>query len=179
MSSSDQQAGPRGGPMALSSLDHAVIEALCQSAEGPVAEPARLFGLTAADSRAVSSEVTDADELVLLEQEPLPDRPLDDILARVAWPPAIAGCVLVMSNVTVPDLVEKTGTASSGSPCQLTGQLAVGVLRTGGPTVAFQPDGREEVLILPPELSPSEALIDPLFLSFFPPAPDERAFGRG
>nr|WP_155998611.1 PPA1309 family protein [Streptomonospora sp. PA3] len=44
----------------------------------------------------------DADDLIPVEQEPLPESvPLEEALGRMAWPEAVAGCAMVMERLVV------------------------------------------------------------------------------
>ncbi len=44
--------------------------------------------------------------LTPVEQDPLPDRPLDESLGQIGWPPEVAGCALVQEVVVLPPDVE-------------------------------------------------------------------------
>src|SRR4051812_49854987 len=45
-------------------------------------------------ARRLGIEEMDEDAITPVEQEGLPDEPLDEILAGIAWPPGVAGCAV-------------------------------------------------------------------------------------
>jgi hypothetical protein len=94
-------------------------------------------------------DVADGDALTPVEQEELPDEPLDEVLAGIAWPPAITGCVLSQEIVVLPpaaeDDVPDTGTATGADieraaahPQRREARLVVGVLRDGTSAVLLR-----------------------------------------
>ena len=70
--------------------------ALARTADRVVREPefAAQLGLDPA--------VVPPDALTPVEQEPLPDGPLDESLAQVGWPREVEGCALVQEVVMLP-----------------------------------------------------------------------------
>lgn len=104
--------------------------ALVGTAELATAEPALAasLGLTGAEA---------PDALTPIEQEPLDDGPLDEVLARIAWPDAVVGCVLIREALVLPPSAgaapEDTDpvTWASGHPDRREVRLTVGVLRDG------------------------------------------------
>jgi hypothetical protein len=84
-----------------------------------------------------------ANGLTPVEQDPLPDGPLEDALARIEWPPAVRGCALVQEVVTLPpeaeaDMPDDDGAAyyAATHPLRQEIRLAVGVLRDGSRAAA-------------------------------------------
>ncbi|MFF9866061.1 PPA1309 family protein [Streptomyces sp. NPDC013953] len=108
---------PSGPPMAASPLTRAVLE-IDEYASGlGWDQPARLFALV--DTAQLRSQEPglaaqlglDADEaaapLTPIEQDEIPaDRPLDEFLATVAWPDAVAGCAMTVERLMLPPSAE-------------------------------------------------------------------------
>jgi hypothetical protein len=78
------------------------LYALVDTADLVAAEPALAgqLGLTA--------DTVPPGSLTPIEQEPLGDRPLDEALARIAWPPTVLGCALVHEVLVLPPAAEET-----------------------------------------------------------------------
>ena len=105
------------------------------------------------------------DALTPVEQEPLPDGPLDESLAQVAWPEEVAGCALVQEVVMLPpeaeqamprhaDVVDWAGT----HPERREARLAVAVLRDGSRACTIRMRGEDEdELLVGPDLAPDLA----------------------
>jgi hypothetical protein len=76
--------------------------------------------------------------LTPIEQEGLPDAPLDEILAQISWPESVSGCALVYEALVLPpsaeaarpDGVDETDWATQ-HPDRREVRMAVGVLRNG------------------------------------------------
>lgn len=77
------------------------------------------------------------DELTPVEQEDLPDEPLDELLAGIAWPPGVTGCAVTQEIVILPPSAESGLTdeqiagQAAGHPDRREARLAVAVLRDG------------------------------------------------
>jgi hypothetical protein len=106
--------------------------ALVDTAELAAAEPQ--LGLAA-----------DAGGLTPVEQEPLGDRPLDEALARIAWPPAVVGCALVQEVLVLPQDAEEARPAGADAVewAQEHGdrrevRMTVAVLRDGARAAALR-----------------------------------------
>lgn len=90
------------------------------------------------DEAAISSG-----SLTPVEQDPLPDGPLDEALGRVAWPEAVAGCALVQEVVALPPDAEDSMPDGADQidyaavhPMRQELRLVVGVLRDGATAAA-------------------------------------------
>ncbi|HEY9472301.1 MAG TPA: PPA1309 family protein, partial [Mycobacteriales bacterium] len=60
-----------------------------------------------ADSVGAGIDVMPDGSLTPVEQEPLPDAPLDETLGRIAWPEGVRGCALVHEIVVLPPGAEE------------------------------------------------------------------------
>ncbi|GAA3375306.1 PPA1309 family protein [Streptomyces sannanensis] len=108
---------PSGPPMAASPLTRAVLE-IDEYASGlGWDQPARLFALVdtaqlRAQEPALAAQLgLDEDEaaapLTPIEQDEIPaDAPLDEFLATIAWPDAVAGCALTVERLMLPPSAE-------------------------------------------------------------------------
>jgi hypothetical protein len=107
------------------------LYALVESAELRRQEPglAEQFGLSA-----------DSDTIAALEQPPLPDSvSLEEALATIVWPEAVAGCALVVERVVLPPEIEAQMPGVEGEalawlaehPLREDVRMVVGVLRDG------------------------------------------------
>ena len=101
----------------------AVVRAVALEVEAHVAasgwdQPARLYALVptselmaaepALAARLGLDAQTGAGSFTPVEQEDLPaDRPLEQLLHEIVWPPQVAGCAAVMERVLLPDAVEQ------------------------------------------------------------------------
>lgn len=109
--------------------------------------------------------------LTPVEQEDLPDGPLDATLAGIAWPPEVLGCALVTEVVVLPPGAEEAApddadlaTWAAGHPLRRDVRLAVGVLRDGSRAARLrlrsdeeaEPDDEDDVLS-GPDLAPNLA----------------------
>lgn len=136
-----------------------LLFALASTADLIVREPAfaAQLGLDAAD--------LPDDALTPVEQDALPDGPLDESLAQLAWPPEVAGCALVQEVVMLPpdaedamprhaDVVDWAGS----HPERREARLAVAVLRDGTRACTLRLRGAdEEELLVGPDLAPALA----------------------
>ncbi|CAN5563743.1 PPA1309 family protein [soil metagenome] len=84
--------------------------------------------------------------LTPIEQEALPgDRPLDDVLAAVAWPAEVAGCALVVERLMLPPGADADAPTEgdlaawvANHPGRQEVRIAVGVLRDGSRDAAVR-----------------------------------------
>ena len=92
----------------------------------------------------VAAEAVAPDALTPVEQEELPDGPLDEVLAAIGWPPQVAGCALVHEALILPPDVEDDAPSddeealaewAANHPDRRDVRIAVSVLR-GGATAA-------------------------------------------
>ncbi|MFI0452831.1 PPA1309 family protein [Actinomadura sp. 6N118] len=151
------------------------LYALVESAELRRAEPALAddLGLPA-----------DADTLAALEQPALPEQGgVEDALATIAWPEAVAGCALVIERVVLPpdaedEIPENEKEATNWAaehPKREDVRMVVGVLRDGTRHSALRlrrHDTDDEVLV-GPDLVP--ALAEALIATFEPDEPAKQA----
>jgi hypothetical protein len=107
--------------------------------------PPALFALVragrfAADDPATAARLgldrVAADVLTPVEQEELPDEPLDGVLAGIGWPDSIDGCALSQEILVLPpsaegDLPDADLAQVSAHPERREARLVVGVLRDG------------------------------------------------
>jgi hypothetical protein len=106
-----------------------------------------------------------AESLTPVEQDPLPDGPLDESLAQVGWPREVAGCALVQEVVMLPPEVEETMPRHTDvvdwaveHPQRREARLAVAVLRDGTRACTVRMRGQdEEELLVGPDLAPALA----------------------
>ena len=81
------------------------------------------------------------DALAPVEQEALPEGPLDEVLGRIEWPESVAGCVLSQEILVLPpeadaqfrddETDEEAATRVAAHPDRREARLLVGVLRDG------------------------------------------------
>lgn len=100
-----------------------------------------------------------------IEQDELPDAPLDDVLAQVGWPEAVAGCALSQEIVFLPPdadgALPDDHTAmevAAAHPDRREGRLVVAVLRDGSSASLLRVrglDGGMEELLTGPDLAPN------------------------
>jgi hypothetical protein len=121
------------------------LYALAQTAELVTREPelAATLGVgTAADPA----------DLTPVEQDSLPhDRPLDEVLSGIAWPPAVVGCALALERIVLPpeaeeELPENEGHAAEWAarhPDRSDVRIVVGVLRDGASSVVLRVRGHD------------------------------------
>jgi hypothetical protein len=141
-----------GTPMAASPLTRAVLE-IDEYASGlGWDQPARLFALVdTARMRADEPELAAqlglddgeaAATLTPIEQDEIPNgTPLDEFLATIAWPEAVAGCALTVERLmlppsaeaSVPEGLDETGLAEwvAAHPDRQEVRMTVAVLRDG------------------------------------------------
>ncbi|MFF4758627.1 PPA1309 family protein [Streptomyces sp. NPDC001292] len=157
-------------PMAANPLTRAVLE-IDEYASGlGWDQPARLFALVdtarlRAEEPALAAQLGLEDEqetsgLTPVEQDEVPaDRPLDDFLATIAWPAAVAGCALTVERLMLPPSAEsqvpqgldgaKLAKWVAGHPERQEVRMTVAVLRDGARESALrlrEKDSATEVL---------------------------------
>lgn len=106
-----------------------------------------------------------AEALTPVEQDPLPDGPLDESLAQVGWPREVAGCALVQEVVMLPPDAEETMPRHAEvldwvteHPQRREARLAVAVLRDGSRACTVRLRGPDEdELLVGPDLAPALA----------------------
>jgi hypothetical protein len=168
---------PAGGP-----LTDAMVEVERHVAATGWDQPPQIFALVLTDEliRAepdfaqhvgLPLESVPEGALTPIEQEPLPDGPLDDALAHIMWPAEVRGCCLVHEVVLLPPEAEADMPAeadaleyAAGHPDRREARVAVAVLRDGSRATAVRfrgPDESEDELLVGDDLAPnlSEALL--------------------
>ena len=170
----------------LDRLTLTVREVEAHVAEGGWDQPLRLFALVeTADLLAREPGLAETLGLVApdapghltpVEQDDLGTGPIDDLLARIAWPDAVLGCALVHEVVTLPPGVEAAmpvdvrdvAAWASSHPARQEVRMAVGVLRDGSRACALRVRGRAPLAAVPDSpvalqepapLGPDEVLI--------------------
>ena len=86
----------------------------------------------------------DAHALTPVEQEPLPDGPLDEALARIAWPDGVTGCALSQEILLLPPSAEadidfgEPAEAAAAHPDRREARIVAAVLRDGSSAVVLR-----------------------------------------
>lgn len=125
-------------------------------------------------ARRLGVDQVDGDMLTPIEQEDLPEQPLDEVLAGIAWPDAVAGCALSQEILILPptaeeelgELTDETVLAqAAGHPERREARLVVGVLRDGSNATVLRlrgGEGQGDDLLTGPDLAPNlvAALLD-------------------
>jgi hypothetical protein len=137
--------------------------------------PPMLFALVRAGQFATDEPETAAklglaedagDALTPIEQEDLPEGPLDETLAQIAWPNSVAGCALSQEIVMLPPAAEAelaevdSAAVASSHPERREARLVVAVLRDGSSAAVLRlrdMDGVDEALLIGPDLAPNLA----------------------
>ncbi|MGV9312432.1 PPA1309 family protein [Streptomyces sp. NPDC003691] len=172
------------GPIAASPLTRAVLEIDEYAATLGWDQPARLFALVdtaalraqepaLAEQLGLEGDDDTASPLTPVEQDELPaGAPLDEFLATIAWPDAVAGCALTVERQMLPpsaeaSVPEKLGESAlakwvASHPDRQEVRMTVAVLRDGARESALrlrEKDSATDVLT-GPDLVPglSEAL---------------------
>jgi hypothetical protein len=125
-------------------------------------------GQLAADDPATTERLglagAPADALVPVEQQALPDQPLDEVLAHLEWPDKVSGCALCQEIVLLPPSAEADVAdpqAAATHPDRREARLVVAVLRAGGTASMLRLRGRDEPddgeLLTGPDLAPNLA----------------------
>ncbi|MEP7178948.1 MAG: PPA1309 family protein [Pseudonocardiales bacterium] len=106
------------------------------------------------------------DALTPIEQEDLPDGPLDETLAQIAWPDSVAGCALSQQIVMLPPAAQAqltevdAATAAARHPDRREARLVVAVLRDGSSAAVLRlrgANGADEALLTGADLAPNLA----------------------
>jgi hypothetical protein len=170
----------------MTSLTQVVIEIEQHAASAGWEQPTRLYALVdtadllheeprLAGQLGIDPDAVAPGALTPVEQESLPaDRPLDEVLAGIAWPPRVLGCALVVerfmlspeAEAHLPDAGEDVVSWVAEHPERQEVRIAVGVLRDGSSQAAVRMrDHDEDTAVLSgPTLVP--ALADALTATF-------------
>ncbi len=106
-------------------------------------------------------------------QDPMPAAELEEKLRQIAWPPAVAGCVLVQEIVVLPPSAQDALPAdpaaaaevAAAHPDRTEARLAVGVLRDGGAACLMRLRGADaDTPLRGADLAPN--LVEALRLTF-------------
>lgn len=121
-------------------------------------------------ARRIGVDELPADALTPVEQDDLPDQPLDELLAGIAWPDSVAGCAVSQEIVILPPSAEAglsdadAASRAADHPERREARLVVGVLRESadGTTDAGVMrlrgvDGADDDLLTGPDLAPNLA----------------------
>ncbi|POM24783.1 hypothetical protein BTM25_34210 [Actinomadura rubteroloni] len=174
----------------MSLLEEVVRDLERHTAAGGWDAPPRLYALVpSAELRTAEPELADelgigadGETLAALEQPELPAQgSVEESLATIAWPDAVAGCALVIERVVLPPEAEdgipddeaEAAAWIAAHPGREDVRMIVGVLRDGTRHSALRlrrHDSDDEVL-LGPDLVP--ALADALALTLEPDEPDD------
>lgn len=156
-----QEAQAESSPE-IDSLVLAMLEAESHMDRKGWGKPPQLYALTGktlpitADHE-LHAETRDPrpDAMILVEQDPLPDGDLIEVLASIQWPEDVVGCVLVAELTALPPRSEEdapinpaaaeqwASTHPDGRPVR----LAVGVCRNGAHTCGFRIKGEDNVQV--------------------------------
>lgn len=144
------------------SLVLAMLEAESHMDRKGWGKPPHLYALTektlpiTADHE-LYAEIRDArpEAMILVEQEPLPDGDLAEVLASIHWPEDVVGCVLVAELTALPPRSKEdapinpaaAGQWASTHPDGRPARLAVGVCRNGAYTCGFRIKGEDNVQV--------------------------------
>jgi hypothetical protein len=117
-------------------------------------------------ARRLGIDQQDEDAFTPIEQDALPDQPLDEVLGGIAWPDAVAGCAITQEIVILPPSVEadldtgQTAARAADHPARREARLVVGVLRDGTSAALLRIRGGEGLgddLLTGPDLAPNLA----------------------
>jgi flagellar basal body-associated protein FliL len=151
-----------GNSPKMDSLELALREAESHVDRKGWGQPPHLYALTEKTSpipadHELSAEVRDAwpNALIPVEQEPLPDGDLLEVLADIHWPEDVAGCVLVTELTALPPRGDQEAPIDPGAteqwastrPDGRPARLAVGVCRNGAYTCGFRVKGEDDVQV--------------------------------
>jgi len=103
--------------------------------------------------------------LTPVEQEALPEGPLDEVLAGLAWPDGVEGCALSQEIVVLPPAAEgglsddEAAARAADHPDRREARLVAGVLRDGTAAVLLRlrspGAGEADDLLTGPDLAPN------------------------
>jgi len=170
-------AGIKGN--AMDSLASAVVDVERYAASKGWGQPPQLYALARKKTIPVTGQKIailagrQDDELISIEQDPLPPGEPDQVLASIHWPKEVEGCVLVTELLALPPDAEKEAPGdpaavekwAASRPDSKEARLAVGVLRDGSYTCCLQLRDDKE-LIISPELA--DDLVTALLVTFIP-----------
>lgn len=148
----------------MSSLTRVVIEIEQHAASAGWEQPTRLYALVdtadllreeprLAGQLGIDADAVAPGALTPVEQESLPaDRPLDEVLAGIAWPPRVLGCALVVERFMLPPEAEEQLPGAGEDvvswvaehPERQEVRIAVGVLRDGSRQAAVRMRDHDE-----------------------------------
>jgi hypothetical protein len=160
-------------------LDATIAEIEAHVHAGGWDHPPTLFALVpaaqfAADdpetARRLGVDQQSGDALTPIEQDELPEGPLDEVLAQIAWPPSVIGCAVSQEIVILPPSAEaeltedEVARRAADHPERREARLVVGVLRGGASAALLRmrgADGNDDDLLTGPDLAPNlvEALL--------------------
>lgn len=119
-------------------------------------------------AKRIGIDTLSADALTPVEQDDLPDQPLDELLAGIAWPDSVDGCAVAQEIVILPpsaeaelgDTAESADavTRAAAHPERREARLVVGVLRDGSDAGVMRvrgTDGVDDDLLTGPDLAPN------------------------
>ncbi|MDP9239119.1 MAG: PPA1309 family protein [Actinomycetota bacterium] len=148
-----------------------VLFALVDTAELVSQEPALAETWGLSEAAAVPGALTP------IEQEPLEEGPLDEVLAGITWPAEVLGCAIVQEVLVLPPSAEAERPSeenaadwAAGHPDRREVRMGVAVLRDGSRASALRvraegadPTALDDVLV-GPDLAPNlaDALMDTL-----------------
>jgi hypothetical protein len=122
----------------------------------------RLQADDSATARSLGLREAPPDSLVPVEQDPLPDQPLDETLGHITWPEAVTGCALSQEIVILPpsaDAETDDPQAAAAHPERREARLVVAVLRDGAAATMLRlrgGDGADDgELLTGPDLAPN------------------------
>ena len=143
-----------------------------------------LFALVRADrfiadnpetARRLGLDRVAGDALAPVEQDALPEGPLDEVLGRLEWPESVAGCALSQEILVLPPEAEaqvtdqtdeEAAARAAAHPDRREARLVVGVLRDGSATALLRLRGRDgaDEVVTGTDLAPN--LVDALLATF-------------
>jgi hypothetical protein len=143
-----REDGPVTHHHAESALERAVVDIESHVHESGWDLRPMLFALVRAErfladdpstARQYGLDEADPDFLAPIEQEELPDQPLDEVLASIEWPEAVTGCAIVQEILILPPSVEAelgdnddaAVDIAASHPQRREARLVAGVLRDG------------------------------------------------
>ncbi|MFC6878496.1 MULTISPECIES: PPA1309 family protein [Actinomadura] len=176
----------------MSLLEEVVLDLERHTAQEGWDRPPRLYALVrSGELRQAEPELADqlglapdAETLAALEQPALPEQAaVEDALATIAWPDAVAGCALVLERVVLPPDAEdgipedesEAAAYAAEHPSREDVRMIVGVLRDGTRHSALRLRRHEadDEVLAGPELVP--ALAEALAATLEPDEPEPAA----
>lgn len=157
----------------FSALDASLVEIEAHVHSAGWDQRPSLFALVrsaqfAADDPATAARLgvdkLDDDALTPIEQEDLPDEPLDEVLAGIGWPDSVAGCAVAQEIVILPPSAEEglsddeLAARAGDHPDRREARLVVAVLRGGQSAAVLRlrsADGSEDDLLTGNDLAPN------------------------